>query len=275
MDEYDLPPKVAYYLARGAFSRPIDLLMRVPLDKCRSFDLIGYSQSRYSESPFIQTCLQYAKSDMQSYDNSLLQKYYARCQPLSAAEIIDLPDLSNTCFYQLQPMIAIKPWSDEAPYGLKQLERQRLRNLAIENIEGGVPEGAEGGQQCYGPVSQAKGEWEYHRLVNTFENIRRNGNRADIYGHIRVSYLDAGQQWRYQVHVGHHRIAALAALGYTDVVMRVSPIVTRREDASFWPAVRQGIYTAVEAVALFDRFFQGEQPKVACNWMKKRNSAIA
>lgn len=70
--------------------------------------------------------------------------------------------------------------------------------------------------------------------------------------------LLAGDDYRFRISQGHHRIAALAALGYETITLQLEFRNTiRRSEVEWWPAVRQGWFTRKEAVTVFDRIFMG------------------
>ena len=58
---------------------------------------------------------------------------------------------------------------------------------------------------------------------------------------------------------GHHRVAALSALGHANAPFWPLPEMVRREEATDWPGVRSGIFTLEQALAVFDRMFAGKQ----------------
>lgn len=69
---------------------------------------------------------------------------------------------------------------------------------------------------------------------------------------------------RFYCATGHHRLAAITALGHPFVDIEVNKEICggifRREEAGFWPPVQAGYLTYGEATALFDRMFDGEPP---------------
>ena len=106
---------------------------------------------------------------------------------------------------------------------------------------------------------------EAQRTRATFRSIRDRGYeirpeqaRRAKSAVVLCVCLKLGEQTRYIVINGHHRLAALSALGYDRVPIALTrefiPVVDH-ENASFWPAVREGLYSKEAAQAMVRSFF--------------------
>lgn len=84
--------------------------------------------------------------------------------------------------------------------------------------------------------------------------------------------MSIGSEYRVMISRGQHRIAALAAMGAKTAPVRLLPKIIARSEASLWPNVDRGFYTVEQAMAVFDRIFEGRQPDAftATAGLKKR-----
>lgn len=157
-----------------------------------------------------------------------------------------------------EPVAFVMPWEAEEP-GARAA--RRIRGTEAENRKHGATLSYTHGVLPFGPVSQAKGDLEFARAIGVYDSIRKHGYRrhnsvgGDIIGSILVS--DVGV--RILIESGHHRIAALAALGVKKVPVRMSPFLVRRAEVESWPNVRRGLFTVDAALDVFDRIFSGSR----------------
>lgn len=73
-------------------------------------------------------------------------------------------------------------------------------------------------------------------------------------------WLLRGDDYRFVVAEGQHRIACLAALGYDIIRCRFSqkpeyPRIVVFRDVKNWPQVANGVYSKTLALKIFERFF--------------------
>ncbi len=101
---------------------------------------------------------------------------------------------------------------------------------------------------------------EFRWLESAFESIKTLGFRPTEFGYLKCLELKGEHDSSYLVLDGNHRISALHALGFTDVLVLVSPLAVRRSDVSTWPQVLGGTYTVDEALLVFDRYFRATNP---------------
>lgn len=102
------------------------------------------------------------------------------------------------------------------------------------------------------------------RVGRVYESIRDKGfNEPQLQTEVHkrficVAQLRHGDQLRFIVLSGQHRVAALAALDYDEVPVILSPFFAPIVDRSFveqWAIVRHGTLSRASALALFDAFF--------------------
>jgi hypothetical protein len=234
-----------------------NVLIRVPLEKVRYLTLNGFCPTRASRSPFTRTIQDYLDGRCITYAGSALETFYATCTPRTIAERLHMSAPSNAKLMTMPAAAGVPPWCPTPPDHQPSL-------LALltecENREHGSRLNATDGCSEFGPVSSKKGELEFARLIRVAQSIHDKGfhvNRQGVNNITATVFLQPGE-YRFFIVGGHHRIAALGALGYDVVAMQVSPAdIVRRTEAEWWPLVRHGWLSQAEAVEVFDRIFAG------------------
>lgn len=158
---------------------------------------------------------------------------------------------------QAPPIGAVLPW---ARLGLEQAAQRRARTVRRENLAWGRDFGIEQGCPGYGALSEAKLELEFKRLTSVADSIRKYGFLGAARGFIRGELLVREHTYSVLITEGHHRISALAALGHALAHLVISPTPVHKCDARSWPNTKNGLYTAQQALSLFDRIHEGKQP---------------
>ena len=247
-------PIAAAYLADGrAF------VIDVPMERCRrGWGAISFALGPGSLDPIVRTARAHISDNGTAFEGSPLWRYYEHFQPNSAAAVLGLD--TSFPFVEMPPLAARLPWS-------LTVSIDALRDLiGRENRGHGVDLDAEHGWYGFGPVSSQKGRLETTRLARVCDSIRAHGfrRRDNMDGDIRGTVLIGDRTWVCWIGSGHHRIAALSALGYGHVPIRFmsggfGPLV-RRADVAAWPQVRNGLYTRDQALAVFDRVLKGRPP---------------
>ncbi|MBL37766.1 MAG: hypothetical protein CMP07_05090 [Xanthomonadales bacterium] len=169
-----------------------------------------------------------------------LAAFYAGFQPRNIAQMYRLP--------QGEVGAGLAPW--ELPW----LLRRRRPSRGEKGL------GREHGTSYYGPCTDAKIDLEARRLAGIVESVRTRGYRQrSPHAHIAGHLMQSGDRVRFFVRGGKHRAAALAALGFEHVPVRMRdtwPRVVSRDHASHWPLVSGGEMGASLARDMFDRYFE-------------------
>lgn len=169
-----------------------------------------------------------------------LAAFYAGFQPENIAQMYRLPRSDIGA--------GLAPW--ELPW----LLRPRRPSRGEKGL------GRHHGTSYYGPCTDAKIDLEARRLTGIVESIRSRGYRQPApRAHIAGHFMQSGDQVRFFVRGGKHRAAALAALGFKHVPVRMRdtwPRVVSREQARHWPLVSGGEISTSLACAIFDRYFE-------------------
>ena len=193
-------------------------------------------------------------------------KYYEMVRPQSAAEWLGL-DLALTNKLAVSP-----PWAAVFPWRARTLAsyRQAYEEAALkDNLAVGVSLGIKKGWFFCGPVSFEKIKIEALRMAYVLRQISEEGyqrsNSSD--GDVKATALvDDTNQWRWLITSGTHRASAASALGYEEIPIRVN-LVIRRMDAAYWPNVVNGLYNEVNALKVFDSYFNGVASPVTDKWI--------
>ena len=268
----DIHPIEAAYRAG---SRPV--LLKVPLEKCLTFDLSAFVPTAQGLSPFVHALREWQAGKADCYEQSLLKAFYDRYQPRTAADMYGIEEAESRELGKLAPSAAPLPWRAQKPAKLASLRKAQIEK---ENREHGARLSADNGDPFIGPVSPRKGALEYARLTGVYKSIRSEGFKIDPTGslNIRVIALVAGDLWRWMVVVsGQHRLAALSAIGYQEAVVQLQTseglggIVIKDHRAHF-PLVQDGVVSVSEMTSLFERLLDGRPPPCADAWAREIES---
>ncbi|NNE94547.1 MAG: glycosyltransferase family 2 protein [Acidimicrobiales bacterium] len=96
---------------------------------------------------------------------------------------------------------------------------------------------------------------EWRITLDLYPRVRRRYSPLKARGFPTVVLLERADGCRRALIAdGHHRLAILSHLGSRSVLVEVLKTV-REEDVAEWPAVRAGVCSEAEALAIFHRFF--------------------
>lgn len=258
-DETADPRLFSYF---GGQYRP--LLIKVPTRRAASLSVFPMDDK--AGHPFVHAVDQARQSDHpRDAIRSVLTEYYDVVRPENAADWLGFDD-------QEVPKLADEPpWARVLPWKGKTIEARRKAVIELSPVEsqnGGARLSIDHGWKTFGPVSEQLLEVEVNRLYSLLCSIRDNGfQRHDgETGDLTASILWRSEdEWKCKVSGGVHRACVLRALDYEMIPVRLIRFV-RPEDAEIWPNVQSGIFTAQQALRLFDRLIDGELPAVAAAW---------
>ncbi len=119
-----------------------------------------------------------------------------------------------------------------------------------------------GGNHNFGPNTDEFGAAEFGRLANLYDLLEMQGYHPELFsdGYITGYLLVKGDDYRFVVTEGQHRVACLAALGYERIKVRFSqkqeyPRIVDFTEVKKWPQVINGAYSQNLALKIFERFF--------------------
>ncbi len=199
-------------------------------------------------------------------------EYYAKVQPVSALEVLDLEPADAPGLVGAAPTDYVMPWAHVTPEEIR-ISRQRV--AVFEGLQNGFSVDPSDGMTTFGPVKPAKLSMEALRIKRLAQSVKTKGFLG-LGGRepLQVCALRRDRECRWLVQHGQHRFAMAAALGIEKVPAQVTQVI-RREDAAFWPNVVNGSYTAAGAEKLFDRFFAGTPAQAAATWISYRMKKTA
>lgn len=223
--------------------------LNCPLSECVAFN--GMSLSREGWHPFVQAASEYIESGVREYEGSCLETYYATWQPRNGREALIGAVHGPEILERYPSYITHAPWSRRS---VEERTAYVARVIEIENSSfGDAPLVPSDGYGLHGPTSNRKGQLEYERLINIVDAVRKRGySRAA--GDVIVRVLHRAGQFRYLIVHGHHRTAAMAALGY-ECIPTIPEILLDSQQVDHWPGVYGHAWSREEALVYFTHLF--------------------
>jgi hypothetical protein len=218
----------------------------VPLEKIRYFSGVAFSPQQHH---FVRYLLEGVPS---------LRSFYELHQPRNQFETNFLYGKQSGDFLEIAPPTTRAPWNPE-PF----LHGGDRNHLSIGK-----------GHQGYGPVEEARVQWEAKRLRRIEKSFRRVGYRSELSSsepNPRFALLlrdDHAEDYRVMVTAGNHRIAVLAFLGWPLIPMNRQPsypTISLRQLES-WPGVIDGTYSAEAARDYFLSYFRDDNQVLLPRW---------
>lgn len=249
----DFGELACFYQAGG---RPA--IIRYSLAKCRWSGPTGFSYGPDSAHPYVQTALELQRSKRLLPEDSALWRFYEHYRPLCLAEHQGLdPEDCHPLVAKCKPVNTL-PWSGSG-----------AKDFLLSNLI--QPDGPPASltRKC-GPHPLAFVEKRIGVLNTLYKTLSRDGfwetppAGLPYFSQFPVGdILLNGEQAVLMLANGQHRAAVLSALGHqeTSVLIGVQhargPAMIRRDDVKDWPLVKTGVYSEMQALAIFDGIFEG------------------
>lgn len=206
---------------------------------------IGFSYANYGWHPFVETLKEYIKNEDLIYRDSSLAKLYSNYTPGNLQEVF-LDHLKNP----IKPLNELPPVNDAIRnlWCLKPVHLEDLRNRQkVRKPEGWI---------FFGPHTIEYGENEFKRLIQIYKSIRTNGYDPEKAAKDMVNgyFLKRGEEKKFVLLQGNHRVSALKVLGYeyVDVVLRDGhPPVVDHAQLKKWTIEHGGIFSQEVVRELF------------------------
>jgi hypothetical protein len=230
--------------AHDPYVRPI----RIPLTKIVS--RIGFSHARGGWHPFVETLREYVDNPSLEYEDSTLARVYERYRPSSVHEVLlDHIDTPLQPFASWPPVVNLFRWV--WAHNLHSVRR------ILKESEGA---GRDRAWTHFGPHSLAYGKREFARIVGTYDSIREKGWSSEWHGAPLVDgyFLVRGDDYRFVLLQGNHRVAALNVLGHEHLdvsVRRFHPAVVDYAELERWTSAHGGLYSPELVTHLFEMLF--------------------
>ncbi len=226
-------------------------VFEVEVEKCRDLNGMAYTEEGWNH--FLALLRQLQQNPELEYGDSVLKTYFNCFTPRNRQEQLFEEDGE-----EMEPICrgwTLLPWMDSK--GLMVNSGQR-------------PESRPGGNHHFGPNSEAFGSREFMMIKDTFAMIQRMGYHPEIFpdGHIQGYFLKDGDDYRFMVTEGQHRMAAVGMLGYESIKCRHNAKFVRVVDLKKlgqWPQVKSGLYSRELAERVFKYYFESDGRKKAEN----------
>lgn len=230
----------------------------VPIEQCTTGYLFSYSEAGWH--PLVKA-LEFAGDGPQVVEE-FLTSFYGSFQPGDLAELFSAgshPPPEHVPRWPLVPEIVRGVWNVN-PWWLRW-------RLAMAEAS----PGAEAPVSVYlGPQSDDAVATEAKRLLDLHDSIAHQGYVPAARGHRIAGYfLVKGDDYRFVLSSGNHRVAVLKALGYRTCIatfMPGLPYAVNHEQVFRWSTLAGGVYEPETAEWLFTRFFEHDGRQVA-TWL--------
>lgn len=240
---------------KRAQESPVAIL--APIENCRSLHDAAFSFGANCFDPYFMTANQIINNGDISYKRSWLSEYFEKVQPVSAAQLLDV---YNERLLDIPAMCSVVPWRGAIDLTGKIKHRRKKSCGELQD-----------GWNVMGPLSDEQGALELERLRRTISSINACGfDDKFIKLFPNAEVLVRNDEERYMLRDGSHRIATARALGFSKVPIVVDSRVRIicKSDAQNWPSVKNKAISLFDAEHVFDRIFEGRQPRyIEDKWM--------
>lgn len=227
-----------------------NIALRCEIQRCVIYN--GLSMATEGWHPFVESAKEYLHTGTAKYEGSILERYYKAWQPRNALETLIGISKGSSFLETYSPLLAHNhPWIDVLPDAA-------LANLCkiidLENTWAGHSELTYlDGYGLQGPVSNKKGELEYDRLLGVVNSIQQHGYKRGV-DEITVQILKRGEDFRYLVFHGQHRVAAMAAIEQ-ETIPATPLLIVDSQYVEHWPQVYKGMWSQENALQYFNHLF--------------------
>lgn len=234
--------------AMAAANSGLAVAIECALDACVIFNGLSFSSTGWH--PFVETAKEFLAGSS-NYSGSTLERYYEYWQPRDGLDALIGATNGPEILRSLPSYVMHSPWImtglNKRLEGIESIAR--LENTLFGDATLTIADG----HGLQGPVSQRKAALEHRRLTAVTSSLRDRGyDRTQ--GDIAVQVLKRGHEYRFRIAHGHHRAAALAALGYSHAPCSPRMLVDR-DDIERWPQVSNGTWTIEQALVYFNHHF--------------------
>lgn len=197
----------------------LDRPFEVDLDRITT--IAGFTYQRGGWSPYLSTLDEVLSNPDIPYEETTLFMYYELFKPQTAQDVL-LPLVE----YPVFPLGEWGPWSELIMHPWS-MTRRYLR--AVDS------KGRNDRRQEIGPQSVTSGRAHMARVLSVYYSISEDGFRPDEYrdGLLRGYFLVRGDDFRFMILHGNHRLAALRRLDITSIPVRIDqrhpPVVNESE----------------------------------------------
>lgn len=223
---------------------------RCPINACVFRNGLSSSESGWNhiEATVAEQLQGYTK-----FEGSVLERYYNTWKPDNALDALLFSSTEPRALVNYPPYTIHFPWTTSSPSQREQFTRQSYPEEMTTAGSDGVD--ITSGFFLHGPVSKTIGETEHKRCLNAMRSIAKRGYVRSL-GDVEVQVPVRGEERRYFVCHGHHRIGAMSALGCSHVPAQIRDgAIVRIDEVDYWPQVRRGVWPKQAAIDYFNHLF--------------------
>ncbi len=228
---------------------------RLAIDQCTHQS--GLNHYRSGWNPFVTTARDVLIGVQTHFPGSVLEDYYQRFQPRSAAEALAGFGMAPRAFRELPPAcLFLSPWTAWSSSEVLALTRLWARMDGAEH-GASLRESATLRLKFFGPVPKSIGEFEFSRIERVLASLQAKGFDRTL-GDVHIKLLKRGSELRYLTDGGgFHRVIAAHAAGMDELPATFTqPYAIDIDAAADWPHVRSGLWSEAEARAYVDHLFE-------------------
>lgn len=223
----------------------------VPVSTFRNYTLFGFGSKGFDA--WQETARQLAAEPDTPVGDTVLARFSKAFRPETAAERLfsspraDVPESSPLWDIKTLEFRPFWPWSPE----VRPWPAQVPADLRLAN---------------HGPLGDRILQLEVWRLKRLVASLKADGYRPPPTDTIRGVFLMLGNETRFIIWGGFHRVAALAALGHDEIPVQLAGGLHRLmslDQLHTWPLVRQGVFSPDLADLLVERLFSEDGSEMA------------
>lgn len=255
----DLRNRIEQPLEARYFARKSVFIINVNPEDC--IVLWRFNCGKKGNNPLVQFVMDYIESGQTTYSGSILEIFYQEYQPKNVAELFSLEGELHSELTQLPAFGMVFPWEKSS---MQSKLNHRERFVKEETKKRGKVLSIEHGSPFHGPISKERGNQQARTLIKLTDSFRGNGyqRRDELDGDILASVLVREKECKYLVKDGYHRVSVLSGLGHENIPVRILPTsipaFIYRDEAEYWPNVRNGLYTIGQSLKIFDTMFEAK-----------------
>jgi hypothetical protein len=204
--------------------------------------------------PYTETLMDVEDRGVSEYEHTTLRRVHELWRPTSLADVI-----FDVLPRQISALDSLRPWGTLASR-VWLFHPKRIGALLVKSARSKA--GKPPGEQQFGPCSTERAHENLARLIAVERSIRRDGYRPFEHedGLVKGVLLIRGDEYRFLIWNGQHRVPALAHIGTRRVAVRLGtpdiPMIVHDAELDSWRSYVAGALPPSLMTALFREQFQ-------------------
>jgi len=214
----------------------------IAVSDCVSFLGVAFDKGSH---PIVETMRELIDDPHLPYSRTTLGQHHERFQPQTMRELF-FPGEGGDAVAQL----------DDWP--VRRSLYRYVWDISGDQLRDALSSPRRDTNYSFGPATAEDGRGDLDRIKKVLTAVRHDYRPAD-FPPVTGYFLSRGQDVRFVIGSGNHRVAALVALGMSHirVVLHSHPAVVSAEELATWTRPHGGIYDPQCAYALHDRMLSG------------------